>query len=245
MTLHITKKSESKISPPKFQVDYGYDDDSNFKIPYPYPNRSFFMSITGKAGSGKSSFFLNSIKSSKKDYRVYRNQFNHIEIIMPKTSFKSVEKIFEYHDEDKIHHELTGELLERLHDKIEARSEEDESTLLIIDDFSSSLRLKDVELELFKLASNRRHLRMSIMIIQHGILSLNPRLRKLLTHLVMFKTTNKKEREALEELLPLDNKQEYIELYEYVWDKPYEFLMVDLEKGRDKGLFKSLNLIEF
>jgi len=245
MTLHITKISESKISPPKFQVDYGYDDDSNFKIPSPYPNRSFFMSITGKAGSGKSSFFLNSIKSSKKDYRVYRNQFNHVEIIMPKTSFKSVEKIFEYHDEDKIHHELTGELLERLHDKIESRSEEDESTLLIIDDFSSSLRLKDVELELFKLASNRRHLRMSIMIIQHGILSLNPRLRKLLTHLVMFKTTNKKEREALEELLPLDNKQEYIELYEYVWDKPYEFLMVDLEKGRDKGLFKSLNRIEF
>ena len=180
MPLEITKKSDSKIQAPKFIVDFDLDEDSNFKIPYPYPNRSFFMSITGKAGSGKSSFFLNSIKSSRPPYRVYRNQFNHVNVIMPRTSFRSVEKIFEYHDEDKIHHELTGELLERLHDKIESRSEEDESTLLIIDDFSSSLRLKDVELELFKLASNRRHLRMSIMIIQHGILSLNPRLRSLM-----------------------------------------------------------------
>lgn len=245
MPLEITKKSDSKIQAPKFIVDFDLDEDSNFKIPFPYPNRSFFMSITGKAGSGKSSFFLNSIKSSRPPYRVYRNMFNHVEVIMPKTSFRSVEKIFEYHDENKIHHNLTGELLEELHDIIEARSEEEESTLLIIDDFSSSLRVKDVELELFKLTSNRRHLRLSIMIIQHGILSLNPRLRKLLTHLAMFKTTNSKERQALEELLPLDSKDEYTELYNFVWDKPYEFLFVDLEKGRDKGLFKSLNLIEF
>ncbi len=51
----------------------------------------------------------------------------------------------------------------------------------------------------------------------------------------MFKTTNSKERQALEELLPLDSKDEYTELYNFVWDKPYEFLFVDLEKGRDKG----------
>ena len=54
------------------------------------------------------------------------------------------------------------------------------------------------------------------MIIQHGILSLNPRLRKLLTHLAMFKTTNSKERQALEELLPLDSKDEYTELYNLI-----------------------------
>jgi len=211
MPLEITKKSDSKIQAPKYIVDFDLDGDSNFKIPFPYPKRSFFMSITGKAGSGKSSFFLNSIKSSRPPYRVYRNMFNHVEVIMPKTSFRSVEKIFEFHDENKIHHDLTGQL----------------------------------EAELFKLTSNRRHLRLSIMIIQHGILSLNPRLRKLLTHLAMFKTTNSKERQALEELLPLDSKDEYTELYNFVWDKPYEFLFIDLELGRDKGLFKSLNLIEF
>jgi hypothetical protein len=53
MPLKIVKKSEAKINPPKFAVDYLLDEDSKFKIPPPYPNRSFFMVVTGKAGSGK------------------------------------------------------------------------------------------------------------------------------------------------------------------------------------------------
>ena len=78
MPLKIVAKSEAKINPPKFAVDYLLDEDSKFKIPHPYPNRSFFMVVTGKAGSGKSSFFINSIRSLKQPYRVYRKIFNQL-----------------------------------------------------------------------------------------------------------------------------------------------------------------------
>jgi len=245
MPLKIVKKSEAKINPPKFAVDYLLDEDSKFKIPPPYPNRSFFMVVTGKAGSGKSSFFINSIRSLKQPYRVYRKIFNHIDIFIPKTSFASVEELFKGHNSEKIHHELDGEDLIELHEKIQERAEEEESTLLIIDDFSSSLKDKDIEKELFRLASNRRHLRLSIMIIQHNLLSIQPRLRKLATHLTLFKTTNLKEKEAIQEILQL-NKDEQKELYDFVFpsSEKYNFLFVDLDEGKD-GLYKTLDKIEF
>ena len=245
MPLKIVKKSEAKINPPKFAVDYLLDEDSKYKIPQPYPNRSFFMVVTGKAGSGKSSFFINSIRSLKQPYRVYRKIFNHIDIFIPKTSFASVEELFKGHNSEKIHHDLDGEDLIELHEKIQERAEEEESTLLIIDDFSSSLKDKDIEKELFRLASNRRHLRLSIMIIQHNLLSIQPRLRKLATHLTLFKTTNLKEKEAIQEILQL-NKDEQKELYDFVFptSEKYNFLFVDLDEGKD-GLYKTLDKIEF
>jgi Cdc6-like AAA superfamily ATPase len=245
MPLRIVQTSDAKINPPKFAVDYKLDADSEHKIPEPYPNRSFFMIITGKAGSGKSSFFINSIRSLKKPYRVYRRIFNHIEIFIPKTSFASVEELFRGHNSEKIHHDLTGESLVDLHHSIQERSEEEESTLLIIDDFSSSLKDRDIEKELFRLASNRRHLRLSIMIIQHNLLAVQPRLRKLATHLTLFKTTNLKEKEAVQEILQL-TKDEQKELYDFVFpaNEKYNFLFVDLDEGKD-GLYKTLDKIEF
>jgi len=245
MPIIETKRSEARISAPRFAVDYRLDDDTTHKIPSPYPNKSFFMIITGKAGSGKSSFFINSIRSMKKPYRVYRRIFNHVEIFIPRTSFASVEELFTGHTKEKIHHELTGEDLIELHNEIQERSEEEESTLLIIDDFSSSLKDKDVEKELFRLASNRRHLRLSIMILQHGLLSIQPRLRKLSTHLVLFRTTNRKEKDAIDEILQL-TKEEQRELYDYAFpaDEKFNFLFVELDQGKD-GLYKNLHKIEF
>lgn len=69
--------------------------------------------LTGSGGSGKSSLLLNMMKNKNQ----YRNKFHNIYYICPVASFLSVEKHpFEQHD--KVYHELTPDLLNKLYNEL-------------------------------------------------------------------------------------------------------------------------------
>lgn len=245
MPLKIVKKSDLEVNAPSFSIDKRLDDDIKWKIPYPMPSKSFYLNIVGKPSSGKSSMWISSITSLNKRYRIYRGVFDRIYIFIPQTSYKSVENLFERHTEDRIYHELTQETLEELHEELEENANENLTSLVIIDDFSAYLKDAEIEKILFKINTNRRHIMTSIIIIQHTLLNIQPRLRKQASHLILFKTTNAKEINAFNELINLD-KNELKELFEFVYpkDEKYNFLLLDVDKQKD-GLFKKFNKIEY
>ena len=108
-------------------------DDINENLPR---HNGTIWGICGKGGSGQSSMFLSLFKSKK----LLRAKFDEIHYIVRSSSFNSVEKNpFTKHD--KIHHELTADLLYLIHDdaldRKEACLENDEPcehTCIIIDD---------------------------------------------------------------------------------------------------------------
>ena len=145
---------------------------------------------------------------------------------------------FKNHDPEKIFDELNYENLEEVYTRVKNSSEEDQNTLLIIDDMTSDLKNHE-NLKLFMmLINNRRHLRLSIWILVQSYIAIPLNLRKTISHLVMFKPANKKEYISLfDELLHLP-KQLAEDVTQWVFKKNHDFLMVNVQTG---ALYKNHN----
>jgi GTPase SAR1 family protein len=77
--------SNYNLEPVKFNVDSSLGEH----IMEPFSNKSFFWLICGKAGSGKTSLLINSLKN-KGANRVYNKVFDKITLVMPKNSRASI-----------------------------------------------------------------------------------------------------------------------------------------------------------
>jgi hypothetical protein len=186
------------------------------------------ISKRGAPGMGKSSLLLSMFKNN--DF--YRNKFDNIFLITPLVSFQSVKKHpFALHD--KVYHELSVELLENIYSNlVEIKAQciaEDyplEKSVLIIDDYASDL--KDVELirMLKQFSIKSRHLGVALIFTLQSYNLFPLVLRKLLTNVTIFKFKNNKEMELVTSELLNMKKDEAIELYRYIFDKPYNHLDV-------------------
>ena len=150
---------------PKFNCDTPLGD-----IPTPLPSQYFYMAFSAPPRSGKTSTAISLLttKTNKKSgkRKIYRGVFDNIIVVAPKNSLKSLKNSpFDDLDQDKVYNELDYDTLEKIYNKILGYRDEDENTLLYIDDMAN--RLKDHHLlEFFNmLVCNRRHLKVSIMTI--------------------------------------------------------------------------------
>lgn len=197
--------------------------------------------ICGPPGSGKSSFMLSLFRSRK----LYRNTFNHIHLFVPMSSFLSVENNpFELHD--KIHHQLTADAIygitAELEDlKEEHDDEEDESyetSCVIIDDFASELKNKDIEKALTNLLIRTRHLNCLVIITAQNYNMVPMKLRKMVTFASVWKPRTKAEWESITKELLKYEKEDAQKIYDFVYSEPYSHL--DIDAFEDK-FYKNCN----
>ncbi|KAJ1623865.1 hypothetical protein T492DRAFT_845181 [Pavlovales sp. CCMP2436] len=135
---------------------------------------------------------------------------------------------------DKVYHELNKDSLERVIDKLEKASKRKENSLIIIDDFMSSLKEIKLRTALEKLISNRRHLRVSVWVITQTYRSVPLTIRKLISALFLFRANNLRELESIrEELVPRD-RIEFQALYNHVFAPGadlHQFMFLDIENA--------------
>lgn len=182
MAFHEIKCSNLSVEAPEFKCD----DEISPTIEYPLPNRAFFMALMGSAGSGKTSLMINFLQ--KKD--MYARCFDHVHLMCPEASKGSLKKdIWENHPAEKMHHTCDVATLMDIENKCNIRraKKPQETTLLIIDDFTIYLKKKDVENQLRKMVFNRRHIKLSIMVLVQSYVAMPLDLRKTLSHFVLFK----------------------------------------------------------
>jgi len=162
MTLQIKKNKALKLDIPEFICDGGLSDHLNEYDMLKHLNAYTFDVLIGKPGSGKTSLMV-SLLNGKGKNRVYRKVFNHILVVMPSTSIASMKKnIFEKLPNENMYDELTMDSIEDIYDKLLQSSEENENTLLILDDIGASLKDKEIQKILKKIIYNRRHLKVKI-----------------------------------------------------------------------------------
>ena len=108
------------------------------RVKPPLPSCSgFCISIVGSAGSGKTSLMVSLMKS--KDG--YRKRFDNIITVIPSSSLDSLKSNpFELLDDSQKFETLDLETISEIIDMVEAYKEEDDLTLLILDDVSASLQ---------------------------------------------------------------------------------------------------------
>jgi hypothetical protein len=207
------------------------------------PNRNgFIYALIGSPGSGKSSLLLSLFRS--KNY--YKNKFNHIYLITPESSFLSVKNHpFEKHG--KVYHELNSEILENIYNElVEIKKDcidnnfEFEHACIVIDDFASDLKDKELIKSLKQLLIKSRHIGCSFIFTLQAYNLFPLVLRKLLTNISLFKPKNKIELESVRKELINLNEQETTDLMNYVFDKEYNHLDIDTNNN---SLRKNFNLL--
>eukprot|EP00873_Tetraselmis_striata_P021330 jgi/Tetstr1/441594/TSEL_029822.t1 len=194
--MHIDKRSKIVMKPPKFKCDVKIHP----QIQSPLPDKSFFMTLIGSAGSGKTSLMVNMLRSPQ----MYFQAFKHVHLVMPPHSLASLDvKIFKKYD--KTYPDLDWATLDKIHEKTREAADDKEFSLLVIDDMAAALKDNEIQRLMKLLIYNRRHLRLSIIMLVQSFNTIPLPVRKTISHFAMLKFKNKREYEAIfKELIFLD-----------------------------------------
>ena len=229
----IEKQNPIKLQRPAVIIDTALEPPP--KAPLPDKN-GFCISIVGPSGSGKTSVMLAMLKS--KDG--YRKRFHKIVTVIPSSSLNSLKKnpLEDLPDNQKFE-ALTYETLEEIIDMIEENREEELLTLLLLDDVSAELQDPILLKKMMRLYLNRRHLKLSIISIGHSLTgkgALPYTIRKNCSHLILFKPSSSLDILNTDYLgLPRDK---FKELMNYVYKKPHDHLMLELNTNK---MYKNFN----
>jgi len=193
-------------------------------------SRSFCMLICGKSGSGKTNFLTNLLKTGvvNGQRKGLKKQFENIIVCSPSiASLKT--NIFKNLDDSKMFTEFNEEFIDYLIEFCHEEKEDGNNTLVILDDVGSELRRKAiVEKKFLQLIYNKRHLGLSIICTVQKYNNSPVGARSNMTHLVLFRPTNMKELQTVhEEVIPIE-KNKLNDFIDFVFDKKYNFLMVDM-----------------
>jgi len=240
MNIYLKKNKELKLSVPSFVCD---DNPIGAHL-NEYPMLSFLNSygcnaFIGKPGSGKTSLVV-SMLTGKGNKKVFRKCFNHILLVMPESSRKSMKtNVFEKHVSDKMFEELTLQTISTIYEKLLKSSADKENTLLILDDVGASLKNADIQQIMRRIIFNRRHLKVQILILLQNYVSCPLSVRKLFTNIFMFKPS-KKEFEILFDENFEQKKDHALDIMKYVYKEPHDWLMLNVDTQR---MFKKFDEI--
>jgi hypothetical protein len=123
--------------------------------------------------------------------------------MMPKHSISSLKKNpFEKLPEENIINELSDESIMQVYKRIEDYCEKNEKTLLFIDDMTADLKSSKYIIDILKkMAYDRRHLKLNIIITVQSFVNIPLDLRKNISNLVLFKPSKKEFQIVFDELL--------------------------------------------
>tara|TARA_R100000278_G_scaffold120960_1_gene103943 strand:- start:7166 stop:7912 length:747 start_codon:yes stop_codon:yes gene_type:complete len=240
--MDITEKEpEKKIVLSKFNFSC---DDLDESIPKPLPQTlNFFMLIAGKPASGKTSLILNLIAKNNK---CYNQKFDRIYVFSPSlTTIK--DSPFDDLPENQKFKELTQEDLLLVQSEIENTGEK---ILFILDDVVNDMKVKGVQLELTKMLMNRRHLAgaggsTSFITTTQVYNKIPAPIRKVATQVILYSTKNKTEIETIFQELILIPREDFFSILRYCFDKPHNFIYIDVNKPHDKMFHKCFNELSF
>ena len=198
-------------------------------IPYPLPPCSGFnFIISGASGSGKTTL-LTSIMSAKKVNGIrqsYRKCFDKILICSPTLgSGKSAKKdVFADVNSEQKFKEFTNTTMNEIFKTVESNREEEENTVLILDDIGAQLRRSaGAEKQLVSLLQNRRHLFCSVFILVQKFRDLPMGIRNNMSHFVTFRPKNQLEMESIcSETMPF-SKKNWQQIMDYVFENDDKF----------------------
>ena len=238
------EKANYEIEKIKFNVDGIFND----KIKPPFPNASFFLTIIGKPGSGKTNLLVNMLTNKN----IYKRVFDKVLLVMPKNSIKSLKNnIFEDLPESQQFNELSPDVFETIKQFREEFDEIDEDAkkkprsknmLLILDDITAQLKDKENQKLLIELSTNRRHLKLSIILISQYLRAIPRCVRSQTTNLVYFKPANELDNNIVRDEYINLPKETFNNLMRFVFQNQHDFLFID---KNNESYFKNLNKIIF
>jgi DNA replication protein DnaC len=223
-------------------------------IKEPFPNKSFFMVLCGRPGSGKTSLLLN-LLNERNQNRVYYQTFHKILYCCPLNSRASVtNNPFEDLPENQKFESFSPDILQKikeirkefLNNEIEKKKKKlkykNENQLLIIDDCTSELKDKKNLKSFIEMTTNRRHLRLSIILLVQFLRAIPKPIRFQVTDVVLFKTSNRMDSRIIQEEYINMNNEKFLELTNFCWENDHDFIFIN---KNNEQYYKNLQRIIF
>jgi hypothetical protein len=236
MKIEEVVESKLKIKPSKQNID------QSLGVPPPFPDKNSVIFISGGQGTGKSTFISNMFKASGEN-RIYKKVFDAVMYATPEEVFNSEEEhVFKGHP--RVYHDLNQDTFDKIIDTAIQVKNDGGNSCLIIDDFSEQLKLKRTELMLRRLINKHRHMKLNIIISALNQRALAKNLRSLIDVVILFKPKSMVETDSFgEEVFGL-NRADTKELFAFVFDKPYNFLMYNARTHKFYKNFNELSIDE-
>jgi DNA replication protein DnaC len=233
--IEIKKNKSLKLDIPNFICDDGINQNLNNYPMLSHFNKYCFTGVIGKPGSGKTSLIMSWLTSKK----VFKKMFHHVLVVMPTSSINSMKKSpFKDHPEEKMYNDLNFDTISTICQRLEESSENKQNTLLIMDDIGASLKNNSIKNIMRKIIYNRRHLKVSIIVLLQSYLSLEKEIRKLFNNVIMFKPSKVEFENLFEELFET-NKDVALDIMNLAYENPHDYLMLNVDtqkiyKGYDE-----------
>jgi hypothetical protein len=241
MPLIIKKYSKPKIEPVMMTCDKAIDPKLEMheavKVCF---SRYSFTIASGKMGQGKTSTTLSLLRG------VFSQCFHNIYIIIPENSLHSIpekDNLFlpKENESKKIYHEYSEETLLEILDELHEESEQNYSSLLIIDDMGSKFKQdKRAENVLNNIIIRMRHLKTSIILLTQNIYQNPKKWREVATNLICFDLGKSQMEKIFNEFF--DYKRDQFEEIMKLYKNPWDYLILNL---KHKRLFFDFNEIVF
>ena len=231
MSIKLKSYPHPNLSVAKMNCDGDLHDKLNL---FPFTklfNKHQSTLICGKAGQGKTSLLYGLFKKPLK--KVY----NSIIIFQPNSSRESMEdKLFDVLPENQIFNTLDEETLSEAVDIVEETAGEDGTSVIIFDDVTASLKDNEIEKELKRLNWNKRHNKLSFFFLSQSYFAVIKDIRKMFNYVIVFKVSPSELKVIIDENIQGNfDKKRLNEINKLVFDKRYNYLVIDSESGR---LFK-------
>ena len=165
---------------------------------------------------------------------------------MPKSSRASLKNnLFEkiLHP-SQIFDELTEDNIAELVINLKANSAKGFKSLIIYDDVQNSLKNPSILRNLKLIIANQRHLKVVNLIMVQNYFALHKSLRELINNAILFKIGKSQMSKVYDELVEI-NLDKFDDVIDLVFDKPFEFLFINigsqrLYKGFDEIIFDNV-----
>jgi hypothetical protein len=152
---------------------------------------------------------------------------------MPYNSRKSLEDniLDEHIPEEQLFEELNTDTISQLYEELKKNSAEGYKSLVIYDDVQKSLKDPLVLRDLKNIVANQRHLGVVNILLLQNYMALDKSLRELAQNIIVFKV-NKTQMEKIFNECVESAKHKFIEITNFVFDKPYQWLFINLATQR-------------
>ena len=188
-----------------------------------------FTLICGKMGQGKTSLLISLMRGPLR--KCYHNLYT----IIPEVSLHSISKkdnIFVNNVEpENIYHEYNEDVLEELYEKLLAHANEDEFSILAIDDMGALFKKdKRAAVILNRMITKLRHLKTTIILLAQNIYQLPKQWREISTNLITYNLGKSQMKKIFDEFY--DYKEDEFQQIMKLYKEPHDWLLLNLKHKR-------------
>jgi hypothetical protein len=204
-------------------------------LPDPRAEQPFLWLISAKVASGKSVLISNLLARpwGYKQYfdRVYFCSSNVADGKVYDVAYSTL-----HLNKDRIYDDFNAQIFDEIVQDIREDDDTDAHYLLVIDDLPTELNKRSSRI--VKHLLKHRHLRLSIICVTQKLNLLNLSIRSNASHVCVFRTMNRNERDSLATLTDLDEKV-FLEILDEATEEKHAFLFMVLNRN-PLQLYKNL-----